>query len=158
MQGIDSRRTKRTIGTIEFFGKEFVKNIFMRYFLVDKSIYNISLYHSKMETPKGHSTLWKNSRQVFQCSVKLVAGSAKYFCCHIGEAFVGRKFELQAIDESNTPLLLLIIDVFGRLCIPSAHMRNLDRHHPTISISNFNQVFSLYQNRKRLCPLQQSNH
>ncbi|KAI7869716.1 hypothetical protein BDF14DRAFT_1874121 [Spinellus fusiger] len=57
----------------------------------------------------------------------------------------------------DASLLLLIIDVFERLCIPSAHMGNLDRHRPTID-TFFNQIFSSSQDRKRLCPLQRNNH
>jgi hypothetical protein len=58
----------------------------------------------------------------------------------------------------DAPLLLLIIDVFEQICIPSAHVCNLDRHRPTISTSSFNQIFSSSHNRKRLCPLQRSNY
>ncbi|EIE83941.1 hypothetical protein G6F46_003980 [Rhizopus delemar] len=58
----------------------------------------------------------------------------------------------------DAPLLLLITDVFERLCIPSVHARNLDRHRPTISETNFKQIFSSSQNRKHLCPLQRYNH
>ncbi|KAI8992441.1 hypothetical protein BDB01DRAFT_778454 [Pilobolus umbonatus] len=56
----------------------------------------------------------------------------------------------------DAPLLLLIIDAFGRLCVPSTGVSSPDRHRPTISKSRFNQIFSLSQNRKRLCPLQRN--
>lgn len=58
----------------------------------------------------------------------------------------------------GAPLLLLIIDVFERLCIPSAHVHNLDGHRPTMDTSTFNKIFFLSQNRKRVCPLQRNNH
>src|SRR6478735_975833 len=83
----------------------------MRYFFVDKPINNISLCCSKMKTPKGQPTLRKNICQVFRCSVELVAGFAKYFCCHIGEAFGGRKCESQAVDEwGKTELWWILVD------------------------------------------------
>ncbi|ORX48778.1 hypothetical protein DM01DRAFT_260139 [Hesseltinella vesiculosa] len=58
----------------------------------------------------------------------------------------------------DAPLLLLIIDVFERLCTLSPHTLDLNRHRPTIDRSIFNQIFSTSQNRKRLCPLQRSNN
>lgn len=50
------------------------------------------------------------------------------------------------IDISN---VLLVLDVFDRLCIPSIDSPHSERQRPTISSSNFNKLFSASQNRKR---------
>ncbi|CEG81997.1 hypothetical protein RMATCC62417_16129 [Rhizopus microsporus] len=67
---------------------------------------------------------------------------------------------LQDLTEwvMDAPLLLLILAVFERLCAFSVHVRNLDQDRSTINTSSFSQIFCPSQNRKRLCPLQQSNH
>lgn len=58
----------------------------------------------------------------------------------------------------DAPLLLLILAVFERLCVPSVNVCHIDQYIPIINTSSFSQIFSSSQNRKRLYPLQQNNH
>ncbi|KAG1110265.1 hypothetical protein G6F42_015390 [Rhizopus arrhizus] len=54
--------------------------------------------------------------------------------------------------------VLLVLDVFNRICIPSVDCPHPKRHRPTISSSIFNQLFSTSQNRKRPCVLKQHHN
>jgi hypothetical protein len=90
--------------------------------------------------------------------ILLLPANGTYVFLELGKGQIPNSLQDLTKLVMDAPLLLLIIDVFERLCIPSAHVRNLDRHRLTISTSSFNQIFSSSQNRKRLCPLQQSNH
>ncbi|KAI9003064.1 hypothetical protein CLU79DRAFT_829917 [Phycomyces nitens] len=54
--------------------------------------------------------------------------------------------------------VLLVLDVFDRICIPSVDCPHPKRHRPTISSSIFDQLFSTSQNRKRPCILKQHHN
>ncbi|KAI9006249.1 hypothetical protein CLU79DRAFT_806659 [Phycomyces nitens] len=54
--------------------------------------------------------------------------------------------------------VLLVLDIFDRICIPSVDCPHPKRHRPTISSSIFDQLFSTYQNRKRPCALNQHHN
>lgn len=90
--------------------------------------------------------------------ILLLPANGVYVFLELGKVQVPNNLRDLTKLVMDAPLLLLIIDVFERLCIPSVHVRNLDRHRPTIDTSTFNQIFSSSQNRKRLCPLQRNNH
>lgn len=53
----------------------------------------------------------------------------------------------------DIPHVLLVLDVFNRVCIQSLDPLMPDRHCPTIITAALNCVFSSSQDRKRLCPL-----
>ncbi|KAG1038497.1 hypothetical protein G6F43_012681 [Rhizopus delemar] len=90
--------------------------------------------------------------------ILLLPANGVYVFIELGKVEIPNNVQDLTKLVMDAPLLLLIIDVFERLCIPSVHARNLDRHRPTISETNFKQIFSSSQNRKRLCPLQRYNH
>ena len=57
----------------------------------------------------------------------------------------------------DMPLGLLVLDVFHRLCIRSVDPSQPSRHRPTISVSNFDGIFSTSQGHKRFCHLKKYN-
>lgn len=59
------------------------------------------------------------------------------------------------MDISN---LLLVLDTFDRVCIPSADSPPLERHSPTIISSILDQLFLSPQNRKRPCHLKRQHN
>lgn len=53
----------------------------------------------------------------------------------------------------NMPRVCRVLETFNRICKPSVHSAMPSRHRPTIATSAFNGIFSLSQDRKRLCHL-----
>ncbi|KAI8886245.1 hypothetical protein K501DRAFT_310081 [Backusella circina FSU 941] len=54
--------------------------------------------------------------------------------------------------------LLLVLDTFDRVCIPSTDSPPLERHRPTITNSTLDQLFLSSQNRKRPCHLKHQHN
>ncbi|KAI8990898.1 hypothetical protein BDF20DRAFT_841406 [Mycotypha africana] len=54
--------------------------------------------------------------------------------------------------------VLLVLDVFDRICIPSVDCPQFQRNRPTISSSIFDRLFSTSQNRNRPCILKQHHN
>ncbi|CEG76428.1 hypothetical protein RMATCC62417_11325 [Rhizopus microsporus] len=53
----------------------------------------------------------------------------------------------------DMPQALLVLDVFNRVCVPSAASQTPMRHWPTITETAFNGIFSTFQDYKRSCSL-----
>lgn len=57
------------------------------------------------------------------------------------------------------PNILKVLDVFHRICVPDSDAdRCKSRRAPTLSIQNFNQLFTLSKNRKKPCHLKQRHN
>jgi hypothetical protein len=64
--------------------------------------------------------------------ILLLPANGVYVFLELGKVQVPNNLQDLTKLVMDAPLLLLIIGVFERLCIPSAHVRNFDRHRPTI--------------------------
>ncbi|CAO3691106.1 unnamed protein product [Umbelopsis ramanniana] len=53
----------------------------------------------------------------------------------------------------DMPRICRVLETFNRICKPSVHQAMPSRHRPTITMTAFNGVFSLSQDRKRPCHL-----
>jgi hypothetical protein len=61
-----------------------------------------------------------------------------------------RELSKLVVDISK---LLLVLNIFDRVCIPSVDSPPLERHRPTVMSSTLDQLFLSSQNRKRPCHL-----
>lgn len=60
--------------------------------------------------------------------ILLLPANGVYVFHELGKVLIPNNLQDLTKLVMDAPLFLLIIDVFERLCIPSAHVRNIDRH------------------------------